>query len=312
MRWGVEHLHYEVTRRLQRMRRVRIGSARNLLIGIWLSIMAGVVITKTLGGRVTFVIGIGLVIALIAYVFARRRRTWHLPKQEFDRLWKRWCAVHGMPKGVIVRRQPLGQSEKREMEPDVSLYSFDRAVICDRARTVDLLLANNFHFENNCAVLSVDGYPRAAFDTVLAMLRRNPRLRIFALHDCTRDGCALARKLATDPKWFLGQRVVDVGLRPVHARNLPNLLAASAAPAIALGISKEELDWLSRYSAEIAALRPEQVLRRLFHAMNKASEHDDDEFDVDSDNRRERGVVDDDESFSVDMGADDGGADSFG
>jgi hypothetical protein len=40
-------------------------------------------------------------------------------------------------------------------------------VICDRAQTVDVLLANNFHFENNCAVLSESrrispGLPRAA------------------------------------------------------------------------------------------------------------------------------------------------------
>jgi hypothetical protein len=45
--------------------------------------------------------------------------------------------------------------------------------------------------------------------------------------------------------------------------------------------------------------------------MNKASQ-DDDDFDADTDDRRERGVVDDDESFSMDVGADDGGADSFG
>ena len=45
----------------------------------------------------------------------------------------------------------------RKLDSDIADYSFDRAVICDRARTVDLLVANNFHFENNCAVLAVDG-----------------------------------------------------------------------------------------------------------------------------------------------------------
>ena len=65
-----------------------------------------------------------------------------------------------------------------KLEPDVADYSFDRAVICDRARTVDLLLANNFHFENNCAVLSVEGYPQRVFETVRTMLKRNPQLRL--------------------------------------------------------------------------------------------------------------------------------------
>ena len=94
---------------------------------------------------------------------------------------------------------------------------------------MDLLLANNFHFENNCAVLSVDGYPRQAFETVRRMLRRNPRLEVFVLHDITPEGCRLAHRLAKDPEWFkgMGIRIVDVGLRPVHATPFQNLFEKS-------------------------------------------------------------------------------------
>ena len=132
------------------------------------------------------------------------------------------------------------------------------------------------------------------------------------MHDCTAEGCALARTLATDPKWFRGQRVIDVGLRPAQARNLPNLIAAKgAAPAI-LGVTREEMAWLSEHSAELAVLRPEQVLRRLFQAMNKAPEDEDDfEFDAGGE-RRERAVSNDDASFSTDGALSDGGADAFG
>ena len=146
------------------------------------------------------------------------------------------------------------------------------------------------------------------------MLRRNPRLKIFALHDCTVDGCALARTLASDPKWFRGQRVVDVGLRPVHARTLPNLIGAKPGPAAVLGIAAAEIAWLNRYNAELAVLRPEQVLRRLFQAMNKVADDDDgDGVELDgSGERRERAVGNDDSSFSTDDALGDGGADSFG
>ena len=34
-----------------------------------------------------------------------------------------------------------------------------------------MLLANNFHFENNCAILSIEGYPPNVFETVRAMLK---------------------------------------------------------------------------------------------------------------------------------------------
>jgi hypothetical protein len=40
---------------------------------------------------------------------------------------------------------------RRPPEADVPDYSLDTEVICNRAQTVDLRLANDFHFENNCA-----------------------------------------------------------------------------------------------------------------------------------------------------------------
>jgi hypothetical protein len=306
VRWGVEHLYYEVSRRTKLSRRGGFGALIAaafilLTVAIWIG-----------GNIVSYVfLIVAACLGTLAFIRLRNRRQWNMPRAQFDDLWKRWCAIHGTPKGVIMRRQEIGRAAPRATEPDLNLYSFDRAVICDRARTVDLLLANNFHFENNCAVLSVNGYPSAAFATVLAMLRRNPRLEIFALHDCTRDGCALARKLASDPNWFLGQRVVDVGLRPVHARNLPNLIRVKKAPTPALGIGRADMDWLAQYAVELAVLRPEQILRRLFKSMSKARDDDSDD-DVDPDQRRERRVSDDNDSFSSDLAGDDGGADSFG
>ena len=107
-----------------------------------------------------------------------------------------WERAHGKPPGLIVRPSAQAPSRpRRVLESDLADYSFDRAVICDRARTVDLLLANNFHFENNCAVLSIDGYPPGPFETVRTMLKRNPKLQVFALHDATVEGCTLAHRL---------------------------------------------------------------------------------------------------------------------
>jgi hypothetical protein len=97
----------------------------------------------------------------------------------------------------------------------------------------------------------------------------------------------------------------------VHARNLPNLLRVKKAPAPALGIGRADMDWLAQYAVELAVLRPEQILRRLFKSMSKARDDDSDD-DVDPDQRRERRVSDDNDSFSSDLAGDDGGADSFG
>lgn len=82
-------------------------------------------------------------------------RTVPLSAERFAQLWGRWLNVHTKPKNLIERQFARGAAPppRPGVEADLGDYSFDRAVICDRARTVDLLVANNFHFENNCAVL---------------------------------------------------------------------------------------------------------------------------------------------------------------
>jgi hypothetical protein len=312
VRWGVEHLYYEVCRRRRRAPVPKLG-----VLGV--AIAAFVVGIQT--GR--FLVGVVLAVAgVIAFVWLMRRRrvtTVAVSTVQFDRMWDRWQKVHGTPKGVIIRKGP--RMPARAPEPDLADYSFDRAVICDRNRTVDLLLANNFHFENNCAVLSSGGYPPGPFETVRAMLRRNPKLQVFVLHDATPSGCRLAGQLATSPEWFRGlPSITDVGLRPKHAGPLKGLyLPSGAAVKPGDGIGPDEAAWLARYVLELAAIRPEQVLKRLFRAINRAKESDDDDDDDrDGSSTSATGsdgsarVDEDSDAFSADAADGDGGADAFG
>jgi hypothetical protein len=262
LKWGVEHLYYEICRKRQ-------SRAGLIAAGIFFPI----ILLAVLFVFFPLVLIVG---PLLLWLFIRIYRSTDFvpfPRGDFEKMWDRWGQIHGKPKGVIIRK-PQEAKPPRAPEPDLGDYSFDRAVICDRARTVDLLLANNFHFENNCAVLSMDGYPKQAFDTVRRMLRRNPRLEVFVLHDITPEGCQLAWRLANDPEWFKGTgvRIVDVGLRPVHARPFGGLLLKSSQSVkVGQGISREEAQWLSRSKLELAVIRPEQVLKRLFRAMNQAT-----------------------------------------
>ena len=134
VRWGVEHLYYEVSRRTKLTR--RSGFALTLFA---IPVLLGVAMTLAeRSGIVFFVLFIAALclVVLSGAMFVKRRR-WNMPKARFDDLWKRWCTVHGVPKGLIVRRQEIGQMPSRAAEPDLELYSFDRAVICDRSDTVD-------------------------------------------------------------------------------------------------------------------------------------------------------------------------------
>jgi hypothetical protein len=294
VRWGVEHLHYELCRRKKK-------SAAILVIAVLLLLIAAACVVSLFTvrfrmGTVVFAAAVtfGAYHAFIAFLNAKFQS---INQSAFDLMWKRWIQVHGAPPSVITR---MPQAPKpRIAESDIGDYSFDRAVICDRARTVDLLLANNFHFENNCAVLSIEGYPPGPFETVRAMLKRNPRLQVFVLHDCTPQGCAVAHRLKFDQSWFSGGvRIIDVGLRPHQTQRFKGLFAKMQAGTVAAthGISANEAEWLSKNALELAAIRPEQVLKRLFRAINHLPEE----------------PLKDAKDFSSDAGDSDGSFDSFG
>ena len=278
LRWGVEHLYYEVCRR--KRKRFAPGELPKILLPAFVvACVIGISLSAaTPLPPLPFMAGAFILTAVLLnrYRFGLAEPTVSITAQSFSRLWDRWCQVHGTPNGVIKRRPQTEAAEQPAIEPDIGDYSFDRAVICDRARTADLLIANNFHFENNCAVLTVDGYPRAPFATIMTMLKRNPKLQVYALHDATPAGCAMSHKIASDPAWFDGaSRVIDLGLRPSHSGPFRGLLQLASTPvAPGPGISETEATWLSTRVLELAAVRPEQALKRLFRGMRSHANDD--------------------------------------
>jgi hypothetical protein len=158
---------------------------------------------------------------------------------------------------------------------DVTAYSFDRVLVCDSVAIAQLLIANNIHFEHNCAVLSICGYPQAIFATTMAMLRRNPDLQVIALHNCSPSGVALINELRTSPDWFLdsGQVIFDLGMLPRQvaaarghayiqisdkfardARSLPQKVRQS--------LTGKELKWLEAgYFIDLESLTPQRLMQ---------------------------------------------------
>ena len=297
VKWTEQHLYYEIARR------TRSGSKSGaLVLGLLGMIVAAAAV---------FWLGALLLTALFwtIAVFIWPRARIGLARSDFGRMWDRWVAVHGAPTSLIVRRTQAVSRRKGKLPSDIAGYSFDRAVITDRPETADVLLANNFHFENNCAVLCVDGYPEGVFETVRAMLRNNPKLTVYALHDATVKGCGLGRRLSESREWFKGSgaQVVDVGLRPAHAAPFHGCWLPESVPlADNDALNAAERRFLSRYSVELAVIRPEQTIKRLFRAISGKQEAL-----VGGDGGGD-GVYVDLDSFSDDASASDGGGDSFG
>lgn len=247
--------------------------------------LAGVVVGLPLSGAFP-PIGVPIVIGSVAgciYSSVKNRKEpfrrpppIRLSFEEFRANYlQKWISVHGAIAGLlppVVRARAL----ERPLPSELLSYSFDRAVVVDRAETAAMLIANNFHFENNCAILTPDGYPEDVFGVVMEMLRGNPNLEVFTVHDASREGAAVPAHLRA-PGWFPDRsvRIVDLGLLPEHAiaSNLPVLagLPGPLDPAVRARMSHSDSLWLeSGQQVELAALRPAKLMRAIFQGITRA------------------------------------------
>ncbi|MHC5738505.1 toprim domain-containing protein [Nostoc sp.] len=188
---------------------------------------------------------------------------------------ERWQQINGSILKILPA--PNQENTPATVNPDVTAYSFDRLVVCDSASIAQLLIANNFHFENNCAILSISGYPQSIFDTTMQMLRRNPDLKVYAVHDCNPRGIGLVHRLKTNASWFLDSEIViiDIGLTPrqiiatkrgMFIQSSPeSAQAAKQLPEeVRQSLSAEELTWLeSGNFVELESFTPQRIIKVL-------------------------------------------------
>ena len=202
---------------------------------------------------------------------------------QFQTWLNRWQEINGSISNILTA--PREEALPAAVNPDITAYSFDRLIVCDSANIAQILIANNFHFENNCAILSITGYPQSIFATTMEMLRRNPDLQVYAFHDCSPRGMGLIRQLCNSREWFAGTDIVivDVGLTPRQIMNTKRGMfiqsstesaeaTSQLSPEIKASISIEELQWLeSGKFVELESFTPQrliQVLNRSIAGVN--------------------------------------------
>ena len=198
-------------------------------------------------------------------------------------LLDRWLAVHGQPLKMLPEGGRLRPALRNQSESDMEQYSFDRLLVVDKAETVDVLLANNLHFETNMPIVSLDGYPQDVFPEVLKTVRRNLNLKVFALHDTDAKGCLLPLRLREDSSWFPQPNitVIDLGLTPRQVAAQPALLLQkqtrleSLPPELKRNLSPGERRWLQAGNyAELANFRPARLMRAIFQSLQCAAEEE--------------------------------------
>ncbi|MFB2921657.1 MULTISPECIES: hypothetical protein [Aerosakkonema] len=263
---------YNYKNRQKSAKALRIIGVINLVFGIFFS----------LAFNFFPLFAIAVIIGMLQIYFGNRQMTrigtyqvFTLQKTQLQSWLDRWQQINGN----IIKMLPSPREENTvvAISPDVTAYSFDRLVVCDSAVIAQLLIANNFHFENNCAILSITGYPQNIFAIAMQMLQRNRDLKVFAFHDCSPRGIGLVHRLRNSPNWFQDSDIVifDVGLLPrqiipstreMFILNTPESAqdAKQLTAEIRQQLSKEELEWLEAGNfVELESFTPQRLIQVL-------------------------------------------------
>ncbi|MDJ0532403.1 MAG: hypothetical protein QNJ70_07890 [Xenococcaceae cyanobacterium MO_207.B15] len=259
--------------------------------GIFISVSPPISIIKSL---VVFTIATGMGSLSIYFGMTQVKKTGINQELLFDRItfqrWlDRWQEINGSIEKLLP--SPREQISPVRINPDVTAYSFDRLVVCDSSNIAQILIANNFHFENNCAILSITGYPQSIFEITMQMLRRNPNLQVYALHDCSPRGLSLVNRLRSSPQWFANTNIaiIDIGLTPsqiiatkrgifIQSTEDSARAAKELPPEIRQSLSNKEIQWLELGNfVELESFTPKrliQVLNRCILRTNNFADED--------------------------------------
>ena len=130
----------------------------------------------------------------------------------------------------------------------------------------------------------MNGYPENIFGITMEMLKRNPNLQVFALHDCSPEGVSLVNYIRTNENWFLNSQlpIIDIGLLPRQilgnkGRMFIRKTATSAEKSknlpleIRQTLSAQELSWLDAGNfIELESFSPQTLIQVIRNAISRS------------------------------------------
>jgi len=230
-------------------------------------------ITSTLLGLSSYGIG-----------FLQKRRQAEICEQflanevQVDEWLERWQMVNGTLEKLLLHLY------QNALPGTIYSENSTCAIICQSDEIAQFLIANNVDSENNCTILSINGYPQS-FDTAMEILRHNADLKVYVLHDATPAGLDLANQLRTNPNWFPNQdiRIFDLGIFPhqiLENRDMSVQNSKTMAKAarqlpynVRQNLTVEEIAWLDAGNfVELESFEPPRLLRIVNYGLSMSTE----------------------------------------
>jgi hypothetical protein len=156
-------------------------------------------------------------------------------------------------------------------EFDLESYGFDRVIVVQGDDLAEMLIANQFHFQHNAAIVSLDGYPTQVAGLVDRYLQSGAQAAsgatIVLLHDASLDGYGRATHWVASRRLH-PSRIIRAGLTPRQAGKLTPVMPIVGAQVPA-GLRPADAAWLAKNAVSAAALRPAQLMTLLFNAIQR-------------------------------------------
>ena len=177
----------------------RIINAKNLqTLGVTI-LLAGILISFMIDSFPWYITSTLLGLSSYGIGFLQKRRQAEIRELflanevQIDEWLERWQTANGTLEKLLLH------PDENALPATIASEIITCAIICQSDEIAQFLIANNVNSDNDCTILSINGYPQNIFDTAMEILRYNADVKIYALHDATPAGIDLANQLRTNP-----------------------------------------------------------------------------------------------------------------
>jgi hypothetical protein len=272
LRYTKRQLYYEVCRTVRPVPGLGNQNAKwALAVGLISALLTWSVFRRPRWAGLLAGVTVGTVGAL--YGIRRVPYTLSMPVTyaRFAEALEMYCAHSGPPPGLLTTKRPTALAPEGR-EPDLLDYGLLRLLVCQNPDVVDMLLANDFHIELACPVLTVtEAAPLPA--PLVAMLSRTPDSRVYYLHNADAGGISIIPTLREQMNLPAAIPLTAMGLRPSHAKSMhlfafQKQLAQNKIEDWPYYLSARERTWLEAgWHVELEAVSPVRLLRVLRRMM---------------------------------------------
>lgn len=176
------------------------------------------------------------------------------PYATLQRWLEKWTAA-GRSLPHLVTEPRLEDDNAAQALLRTSPGRVERVLVVQHDLLVDVMVRNGLPDRLSALVMSERGYPEAARQRADGILRDDPRLTVFLLHDSDATGVGMRSRFAASPPILCeNRRVVDLGLFPYEARAM-DLLEPVSPRARRYRIPLGLLPWKTMVTALCRAMQ---------------------------------------------------------